>query len=118
MTEGRVPLIAGNWKMNGLRKDAAILARAVAEQGAEVRCELLVCPPSVWLETVAGMLKDSQIALGGQDCHFAATGAQTGDLSAELLKDAGCRCVVLGHKPKSSVWGKCGSVRGDRGGRR
>src|SRR3546814_7066937 len=110
MTEGRVPLIAGNWKMNGLRKDAAILARAVAEQGAEVGCELLVCPPSVWLETVAGMLKDSQIALGGQDCHFAASGAHTGDISAEMLKDAGCRYVILGHSERRTDHGEASAT--------
>src|SRR3546814_20555477 len=104
MTEGRVPLIAGNWKMNGLRKDAAILARSVAEQGAEVGCELLVCPPSVWLESVAGMLQDSQIALGGQDCPFAASGAPTGDISAEMLKEAGCRSVILGHSVIGRAW--------------
>jgi len=97
-------LVAGNWKMNGLRADGAALARALVERiapaGAEVACELLVCPPATLLETVGGVLAGSAIALGGQDCHSSPRGAHTGDVSAEMLADLGCKYVILGHSER------------------
>jgi triosephosphate isomerase (TIM) len=100
----RTKLIAGNWKMNGLREDAAALVRALVqrltEAGGAAGCELLVCPPATLLTTVGGLLTGSGIALGGQDCHAAAKGAFTGDISAEMLADAGCTHVILGHSER------------------
>ena len=103
----KTKLVAGNWKMNGLRADGAALARALVERaasaGGEIGCELLVCPPATLLETVGGVLAGSGIALGGQDCHAAPKGAYTGDLSAEMLHDAGARLVILGHSERRSM---------------
>src|SRR5271166_6452276 len=102
----RKKLIAGNWKMNGLRADglalAAELARRVqtADGGAAVVCELLICPPATLLAPVNEVLAGSGIALGGQDCHPAPKGAFTGDVSAEMLADAGCAYVILGHSER------------------
>jgi len=97
-------LVAGNWKMNGMRADGAALARALVERAAsagdEIGCELLVCPPATLLETVGGVLAASGIALGGQDCHPASKGAYTGDISAEMLADLGCQYVILGHSER------------------
>jgi triosephosphate isomerase len=98
-------LVAGNWKMNGLREDAAVLARGLAQRtisarGAGPACELLICPPSSLLMTVGGALAGSAIALGGQDCHAAPKGAYTGDISPEMLADAGCSHVILGHSER------------------
>jgi triosephosphate isomerase len=97
-------LVAGNWKMNGLRADGAALARALVERAAsagdEIGSELLVCPPATLLETVGGVLAASGIALGGQDCHAASKGAFTGDISAEMLADLGCQYVILGHSER------------------
>ena len=97
-------LVAGNWKMNGLRADGAALARALVERtasaGGEIRCELLVCPPATLLETVGGILAGSGIALGGQDCHSSPKGAHTGDVSAEMLAELGCKYVILGHSER------------------
>src|ERR1700730_3146642 len=97
----RTKLVAGNWKMNGLREDGAALARAlvqrmVAAGAGGPDCELLVCPPATLLTIVAGLIAGSGIALGGQDCHAAAKGAFTGDISPEMLADAGCTHVILG----------------------
>jgi triosephosphate isomerase len=97
----RTKLIAGNWKMNGLREDGAALARRViAVRASSPACELLVCPPTTLLATVGGALAGSGIALGGQDCHPAPKGAYTGDISAEMLADAGCSHVILGHSER------------------
>ena len=97
-------LVAGNWKMNGLRADGAALARALVERAAsagdKIDCELLVCPPATLIETVGGVLAASGIALGGQDCHPAPKGAYTGDISAEMLADVGCQYVILGHSER------------------
>jgi len=101
----RTKLVAGNWKMNGLREDGAALARAlvqrmVAAGAGGPDCELLVCPPATLLTIVAGLIAGSGIALGGQDCHAAAKGAFTGDISPEMLADAGCTHVILGHSER------------------
>ena len=97
----RKRVVAGNWKMNGNRADGVALARAVAERAkAAHACELLVCPPATLLLPVGEALAGSGVGLGGQDCHAEAKGAYTGDISAEMLKDAGCSHVILGHSER------------------
>jgi triosephosphate isomerase len=98
MTRGR--LIAGNWKMNGLREDARALAKSVAEGAAAVDATLLVCPPFPLLAPVGEVLAGSGVLLGAQDCHSAQSGAHTGDVSAWLLRDLGCSHVILGHSER------------------
>ena len=94
-------LIAGNWKMNGLRETGDALATALlALQSDDAPCELLVCPPFTLLDQVGGLIADSPIALGAQDCHVAVSGAHTGDVSAEMLADAGCTFVIVGHSER------------------
>ena len=104
----RRKLIAGNWKMNGLRASATQLVQGLLEglAGAEPPCELLVCPPACLLETVGGLIAGTPVALGGQDCHGAEAGAHTGDISAAMLKDAGCAYVILGHSERRSDHGE------------
>ncbi|HEX5321515.1 MAG TPA: triose-phosphate isomerase [Stellaceae bacterium] len=107
-------LVAGNWKMNGLRADAAALAGAlvVRAKGASARCDILVCPPATVIGDVGLALAGSGIALGGQDCAPAEKGAFTGDVSAEMLKDAGCTYVILGHSERRHGRGESdGEVR-------
>ncbi len=105
MTSSRTPLIAGNWKMNGARDDSVALARAVAD-GAPAGCELLVCPPAVLIPPVVDALSGSAVAVGGQDCHFAANGAHTGDIAAVMLAGAGCSHVILGHSERRADHGE------------
>jgi triosephosphate isomerase (TIM) len=95
-------LIAGNWKMNGLRADGLALARGIAAQATAAKpvCDLLVCPPATLVAEVGAALAGSPVALGGQDCAPAEKGAFTGDVSAEMLKDAGCSYVILGHSER------------------
>ena len=98
------PLIAGNWKMNGLRAEAAALAAAL--RGGAPGCDLLVCPPATVLAEVAGLLQGSAVMVGGQDCHEAASGAHTGDVSAPMLRDAGATWVILGHSERRQDHGE------------
>ncbi|HKM72187.1 MAG TPA: triose-phosphate isomerase [Stellaceae bacterium] len=111
----RTKLVAGNWKMNGLREEGSALARALAQRaiaagGGGLACELLVCPPATLLVTVGGLLAGSGVALGGQDCHAAPKGAYTGDISGEMLVDAGCTHVILGHSERRHGHGESDAV--------
>jgi triosephosphate isomerase len=106
------PLIAGNWKMNGLAADGSALARAVAERAAKqaLHCDLLVCPPATILARVADALKGTNVAVGGQDCHVKASGAHTGDISAAMVKDAGAAFVIVGHSERRADHGETDAV--------
>jgi len=107
-------LVAGNWKMNGLRQDGATLAHELKERagaaGGALGCDLLVCPPATLISEVGGILAGSAIALGGQDCHAAPKGAYTGDISAEMLADLGCNYVILGHSERRQGHGETDAV--------
>ena len=103
----RKRLVAGNWKMNGGRADGLALARGVAERARGSHgCDLLVCPPFTLLATAGKALAGSGVALGGQDCHAAISGAFTGCISAEMLKDAGCSHVIVGHSERRHACGE------------
>ncbi len=101
-------LIAGNWKMNGLRESGLALARALAQRvgAAEPPCDFLVCPPAQLLIPVGEAIAGSGILLGAQDCHSAEKGAHTGDISAVMLADAGCSHVIVGHSERRSDHGE------------
>jgi triosephosphate isomerase len=93
-------LIAGNWKMHGLSRDALDLARGIAAGSAGLGCDLLVCPPAVHVTAVAEALRGTPVAVGGQDCHAAKQGAHTGDIAAPMLRDAGATYAILGHSER------------------
>src|ERR1700688_3990940 len=98
MTHGSRPLVAGNWKMNGLRislVEAAAICEAVSAGGAG-KAEVVVCPPATLLMAAAQICAGSRAGVGGQDCHAEASGAFTGDISAEMLRDAGASYLILG----------------------
>ena len=100
------PLVAGNWKMNGLASslgELAALKDALARQASA--CDVLVCPPATLIAQAAGLVKGA-FALGGQDCHAAAKGAFTGDISAETLSDAGASYVIVGHSERRQIHGE------------
>ncbi|NVJ90282.1 MAG: triose-phosphate isomerase [Methylocystaceae bacterium] len=99
----RRPLIAGNWKMNGLRADAKALAGEIAtlsKAQSDAAFDLLVCPPFTVMETVGAAIEHSDVFLGAQTCHTAESGAHTGDISPVMLKDAGCTHVIVGHSER------------------
>jgi len=101
MTETRRPLIAGNWKMNGLK--AAMTELASIWQGAGDlgrKADLLICPPATLLFTAAAVVSGSKVAIGAQDCHPSASGAHTGDIAAEMVADAGGKAIIVGHSER------------------
>ncbi len=104
----RVPLIAGNWKMNGGGADGMALAANIMARASEVegRCDLLVCPPAVLIAAVAQMVAGTAIAVGAQDCHAQVSGAHTGDISVPMLKDAGASYVISGHSERRTDHGE------------
>lgn len=105
----RSKLIAGNWKMNGLKRDGLDLARNLGLRFAEMEepgAELLVCPPFGLVDAVAQVLEGSGVHVGGQDCHVAASGAHTGDVSSEMLVDLGCSHVIVGHSERRADHGE------------
>jgi triosephosphate isomerase (TIM) len=92
-------LIAGNWKMNGLSADLAELEALKKGLDGETPCDVLVCPPASLIARAAGIVQGA-FALGGQDCRAESSGAFTGDISAEMLKDAGASAVIVGHSER------------------
>jgi triosephosphate isomerase len=108
MTANIRPLIAGNWKMNGLKASAAEFQAMLA--GAPefgVKADLLVCPPATLIAGFAEMARGSKtLALGAQDCHPKPSGAHTGDISVEMLADAGARAVIVGHSERRADHGE------------
>jgi triosephosphate isomerase len=112
MTTRPKPLVAGNWKMNGLRASLAEIAaiRDAAGQGGAGRAEVLVCPPATLMAAAADLCQGSPVAIGGQDCHAGASGAHTGDVSAEMLGDAGAAYVIVGHSERRADHGESDEV--------
>jgi triosephosphate isomerase len=102
------PLVAGNWKMNGTAASLAELAalKAGFEAPLAARIDLVVCPPATLIARAAAALAGTPIAVGGQDCHAEAAGAFTGDVSAEMLADAGAVLVILGHSERRGGYGE------------
>ncbi len=100
------PLVAGNWKMNGLRSSVGELQKIIAGAKSLSEVELMVCPPATLIAQFADAAAGSGVAIGGQDCHAQASGAFTGDISAEMLKDAGAAAVIVGHSERRHYHGE------------
>lgn len=100
----RRALIAGNWKMNLTRAEAVSLAKEVAEKAAAYdNVDLAVCPPSVYLDAVAAVVRGTKLALGAQNMYHEPAGAFTGEISAAMLVDLGCTYVILGHSERRHI---------------
>jgi triosephosphate isomerase len=100
----RRPLVAGNWKMNGLAASATEFGKIVAgAAGLAGQADVMICPPATLLSTLAAAAKGSPVAIGGQDCHAEPTGAFTGDIAAEMLADAGATAVIVGHSERRTI---------------
>jgi triosephosphate isomerase len=106
----RKPLIAGNWKMNTTASEAVQLAGDIAKQAPEhADVDLLVCPPSVYLQAVRAAIGGAKVATGAQNMYHEAKGAYTGEISAEMLTDVGCQFVILGHSERRHILGETDS---------
>ena len=108
MTEAIRPLIAGNWKMNGLKASLAEFEAMLAgASDVAAKADLLVCPPATLVAAFAEKARGSKtLAVGAQDCHPKASGANTGDLSAEMLADAGASAIIVGHSERRADHGE------------
>lgn len=106
------PLIAGNWKMNGLAAAAAEVDALITLMGgaAPDDRDVLICPPATLVSALASKYSDEGVQIGGQDCHTAASGAHTGDISAAMLADAGAAYVIVGHSERRADHGESDAV--------
>ncbi|MEJ2117989.1 MAG: triose-phosphate isomerase [Alphaproteobacteria bacterium] len=108
MTQIR-PLIAGNWKMNGVKASLAEIAKlrlAVENDNLAAKADIMICPPTTLVSLFAEALKGSAITIGAQNCHKLVSGAYTGEVSAPMLADAGATAVILGHSERRSQAGE------------
>jgi triosephosphate isomerase (TIM) len=96
----RMPVVAGNWKMNLDREGATALARAVADGAPQSGVQIIIAPPTIYLSSVAEVLATAPILLAAQNMHWAASGAYTGETSPAMLLDSGCRYVLIGHSER------------------
>lgn len=95
------PLVAGNWKMNGLTGAVAELSKMIAGATAlSGKTDLMVCPPATLVASFVQAARGSPLSIGGQDCHADPSGAHTGDIAAEMLADAGAKAVIVGHSER------------------
>jgi triosephosphate isomerase len=102
----RRPLVAGNWKMNGLQASAGELTAIIAGARGLPNADFMICPPATLVARFAALAQGSRVAIGGQDCRAEPAGAYTGDIAAEMLKDAGASAVIVGHSERRHYHGE------------
>jgi len=103
----RIPIMAGNWKMYKTATEAIdFVTRLKKELGAGIKTEVVVAPSFVALAPVAERLKGTNIAVAAQDCFWEEQGAYTGEISVPMLRDAGCRYVIIGHSERRAYFGE------------
>jgi triosephosphate isomerase len=102
----RRPLVAANWKMNGLKASIAELEKIIAGARSLTEVDVVVCPPATLIADFAAQAQGTPVLIGGQDCHAEAAGAYTGDISAEMLRDAGAAAVIVGHSERRRYYGE------------
>jgi triosephosphate isomerase len=106
------PLVAGNWKMNGLMASLGVLeeiiagTRALGKTSAQNAVDMMVCPPATLIASFAAAARGTPVTIGGQDCHALEAGAYTGDISAEMLRNAGAQAVIVGHSERRQYHGE------------
>jgi triosephosphate isomerase (TIM) len=104
------PLVAGNWKMNGLRSSIGELEKIIAGARTFRSVDVMVCPPATLVASFAAAAQGSPVAIGGQDCHAEPSGPHTGDIAAEMLADAGAAAVIVGHSERRQNHGETDAV--------
>ena len=102
----RKPIIAGNWKMNKTPEEARQLVTELLPLVKDAQCDVVVCTPAVCFAAVAPVIAGTNVKLGAQNVHFKASGAYTGELSADMLKAAGCEYVIIGHSERRQYFGE------------
>ena len=103
----RQPLVAGNWKMNGSLDSVTSLIEGIkAGLGSVTTAEMAVCPPYVYISSVAGLIGDAAISLGAQDVSDQESGAYSGEVAPGMLTDVGCKYAIVGHSERRSIYGE------------
>lgn len=103
----RQPFVAGNWKLNGSKASCQSLVSAIVEGMSQIKqAEVAVCPPFLYIPQVADLVKGSSLALGAQNACDQESGAFTGEISTSMLKEFGCRYVIVGHSERRSIYGE------------
>ena len=102
----RKPIIAGNWKMNKTPEEAKQLVTELIPLVKDAKCDVVVCTPAVCFAAVAPVIAGTNVKLGAQNVHFKASGAYTGELSADMLKASGCEYVIIGHSERRQYFGE------------
>jgi len=103
MANAPLPLIVGNWKMNGFHSESVSLAHDIAEHQEtlfEKPVDIVICPPFTMISELSAFLSATPISVGAQDCSHQANGAHTGDISAEMIRNLGCACCIVGHSER------------------
>lgn len=101
----RRKMAAGNWKMNGVQEDLAMMT-ALAANRSDPNCDIVLCPPATLLAAAVTACAGTSVAIGAQHCHAAAKGAHTGDVSAPMVRDAGATHVIVGHSERRDAYGE------------
>lgn len=104
------PIVAGNWKMNGVSNSVSEINSLKEKVSSPSNCDILICPPATLIMAFSHILKETPIELGGQTCHSAASGAHTGDISSEMLKDCGANYVITGHSERRMDHGELDKI--------
>jgi triosephosphate isomerase (TIM) len=102
------PLVAGNWKMNGLREQAVELGKLAEglDKAPVDGVDVMICPPTTLVMPFVELMRESKVQIGGQDCHTLVSGANTGDISAEMLADCGVTAIIVGHSERRADHGE------------
>lgn len=102
----RTKLVAGNWKMNGSKASTRALIEAIKRGIGDVKAEVAICPPAVYLTEAEALLRGTRMALGAQNLCSESAGAYTGEIAASMLVDVGCRYVIIGHSERRTYYGE------------
>ncbi|HJL61342.1 MAG TPA: triose-phosphate isomerase [Pseudomonadales bacterium] len=100
----REPLVVGNWKMNGTHESVQSLVSSLVK--SDSTCQTVICPPYVFLSQVQSLIENSEIELGAQNLDWHKAGAYTGEVSATMLLDSGCRYSIVGHSERRGIYGE------------